>query len=575
MPSKPIQPLVLDSIGIYGLNRQASPSSLDHQWLTSADNIMLDDRGRITSRQGIKQLTTTIGTSTSNSYIVKSIGEYKSSTGDTTLYVGANDKIYKVNTANTPYTLDAQTFTGTPQTITDGNWEFCNFNNKFYGVQAGHKPIYFDGTNWMDLEDTSGFNYPSGLDTSTFNPTSCLGDFGRLWVAGISGDKDKIYFSDTLIGHQFSTGASGYLDLKSVWGGDVIVALSSFMGKLIIFGKKNIAIYNDPWDPSATSFQLDELIKNVGCVARDSVQPLGDDIIFLSNSGLRSLNRTMIQDKMPLTDLSKNIKDELTVHIVNADMDQVKAQYCICGGYYVLAFPDRNIVYTFDFKGINPDQTPRVTTWNFSTKKMPKSFLSTSEGKMYVGGGHATYEGRVSIYLDYYDVEKNDITSTYGTSGACTGAGHTWESTNSKCWETVNNTYQADFKTVWLDFGDSSRAKILKKFLAVISGGKSMAVTMNWYRDYSTDFDSASFTLAPTTSGTSYLWGKTGVSLYSPKTGAGSAKSKYAVTFQPSEYKLNLTKSAKVLRMEMRGTVKGFKASLQNMTIWAKQGKIR
>ena len=94
-------------------------------------------------------------------------------------------------------------------------------------------------------------------------------------------------------------------------------------------------------------------------------------------------------------------------------------------------------------------------------------------------------------------------------------------------------------------------------------------------QDYSTDFDSASFTLAPTTSGTSYLWGKTGVSLYSPKTGAGSAKSKYAVTFQPSEYKLNLTKSAKVLRMEMRGTVKGFKASLQNMTIWAKQGKIR
>ena len=159
-----------------------------------------------------------------------------------------------------------------------------------------------------------------------------------------------------------------------------------------------------------------------------------------------------------------------------------------------------------------------------------------------------------------------------------------------------------------------------------------MAVTMNWYRDYSTTFDSSSFTLAPTTSGTSYLWGAS-TSLYGTTTvtttaagafvignyyaiatvgttsftsigasantvgivfkatgvgtGTGTAvshthtaslhaaSSKYAGTFQPKEYKLNLTKSAKVLRMEMRGTVKGFKASLQNMTIWAKQGKIR
>jgi len=68
--AKPITPLVLDSIGIFGLNRQASPSSLEHQWLTTANNIMLDDRGRITTRKGIKQITDTIGSSSSNSYIV-------------------------------------------------------------------------------------------------------------------------------------------------------------------------------------------------------------------------------------------------------------------------------------------------------------------------------------------------------------------------------------------------------------------------------------------------------------------------------------------------------------------------
>ena len=561
--SKPITPLVLDSIGIFGLNRQASPSSLEHQWLTAANNIMLDDRGRITTRKGIKQITDTIGSSSSNSYIVKSLGEFRNSTGSATIFAGSNDKIYKLNTGNTPNTLDAQTFTGTPQTLTDGNWEFCNFNDKFYGVQSSHTPIYYDGTNWMDLADASGFSAPSGV--TTFDPTSCLGGFGRLWVGGVAEANDVVYYSDTLIGHKFQTGAAGYVDMKTVWAGDQVTALASFMGKLVIFGKRNIAIYNSPDDPSSADFALDEVVRGVGCVARDSVQALGDDIIFLSNSGVRSLRRTMVQDKMPLTDLSANIKDEVTTHIVNADMAQVKGQYCLCGGYYALSFPDRNITYVFDFKGGTGD-APRVTTWNFSTSKAPRSLLSTTDGVMYIGGGYSDYKGRVSTYTDYYDVEKTDVTATYTTSSACTTAGHVWESTNSKCWETTNSTYQADFKTVWLDFGDPSRAKLLKRFLAIISGGKNMSVTMNWYRDYKVTADSGSFTLSPTASGTSYLWGGS-TSLY------GAAK--YAPAFQPAEYKLSLSKSAKVLRMEMKGTVNGFKASLQQMIIWAKQGKIR
>jgi hypothetical protein len=50
---------------------------------------------------------------------------------------------------------------------------------------------------------------------------------------------------------------------------------------------------------------------------------------------------------------------------------------------------------------------------------------------------------------------------------------------------------------------------------------------------------------------------------------------RFSASEQPTEYKLSLSKSAKVLRIEMIGTVKGFKASLQNMIIWAKTGKIR
>ena len=569
MASKPIQPLVLDSIGIYGLNRQSSASSLPPQFLTTANNIMLDEKGRVTTREGIKQVTDNVhtgsldtdGNPTANTLIVKSLGEYISATGAKTLFAGAGANVYKINTANTPYTLDAQTFGGSATTKTNGNWQFTNFNNQFYGVQAGNQPINYDGTTWKDLEDVGSYHKPTGV--TTFTPSCILGDYGRIWVGNIGENKDVVYYSDTLIGQTFNGGASGSVDLKTVWSGDEITALASFMGKLVIFGKNNIVIYNDPWDPAAASFQLDEVIEGVGCVARDSVQVIGDDIVFLSSSGVRSLARTMVQDKMPLTDLSLAIKDEIRTNILTADMDQVKAQYDLSTGSYLLSFGGKNIVYVFDFKATTPEGAPRITTWNFDSKKNPGALLSTDDF-LYIGLGATTNFGKVATYSGFYDVEKKDVTATYGTSSACTTAGHTWESTTSKCYQDVDNTYQADFKTTWLDFEQPGITKFLKRFLAIWSGGKNMNVTLNWFRDYNVTPTSANFTLDPTTGGVNALWGQ-----------AKYGNSKYAPAFQPTEYKVSMSKAAKVVRLQIIQTVSGFKASLQNISIWAKQGKIR
>ena len=572
MAAKPLQPLVLDSIGIYGLNRQSSPASLPPQWLTTANNVMLDEKGRVSTRKGIKQVTNNISShATANTLIVKSLGEYRSATGATTLFAGAGANVYKINTGNTPYTLDVQSFSG-GTTKTDGNWQFTNFNNQFYGVQAGNQPINYSGSAWLDLEDVGSYAKPANV--TTFTPSCVLGAFGRLWVGNIGENRDVVYYSDLFIGQKFQGGSSGFLDLKNVWAGDEIVSINSFMNKIVIFGKNNIAVFDGPWDVNyavtTTTFALNEVIEGVGCVARDSIQLIGDDIVFLSSSGLRSLSRTMVQDKMPLTDLSLAIKDELRTNIVTGNMTSVKAQYDLSTGSYLLGFPSKNIVYVFDFKSQTPDGVPRITTWNFDTNKNPMSFLST-DTNLYIGGGAASYGGRVGIYDGYYDVEKVDVTAAYGSSSACTTAGHTWESGTSKCFQDIDNTYQADFKTVWLDFEQPGISKFLKRFLGIWSGGKNSNVTLNWYRDYSVVPTSANFTLDPTASGVSYLWGKS-TSLYSTP---AQAKAKYAPAFQPAEYKVSMSKAAKVVRLELIQTVSGFKSALQNITIWAKQGKIR
>jgi hypothetical protein len=183
---------------------------------------------------------------------------------------------------------------------------------------------------------------------------------------------------------------------------------------------------------------------------------------------------------------------------------------------------------------------------------------------MYIGLGAETYEGRVADYDEYYDVEKTDVTATYANQTVCEAADNTWESANSKCWSDTNNTYQSGFKTTWLDFGNPSSAKILKRMILTITGGFGMTATLNWYRDYSNIADSATFDLS--SGATVARWG-TSTAIW--------GVSRFSASEQPKEYKLSLSKSAKVLRLGMTGTVNGFKPALQNMIVWAKQGKIR
>lgn len=565
---KQLTALELTDLGTYGLNTQANAAALEHQWLTKADNIMLDSEGRITSRKGIEQISDVVGTGTGNTEIVKSLGQFRNSSAEK-IFCGAGDKIYYLDTSASPNALTD--VTGSVTTPTDGNWQFVNFNDNLYGFQSGHKPIKYDGSSWADLSITT---YPDGLDATSFKPKSCLGEFGRLWVGGVDTKKAVVYYSDTLIdsvwkdtttglvekdeatksaceaaGYVWHEGqrkcynkaesSAGFIDLKSVWNGDEITALAAFNGKLVIFGKRNIAIYNNPDDP--WNMSLDEVIEGIGCVARDSVQAMGDDIIFLSNSGLRSLSRTKIHDKMPLLDYSKNVKDDLITLTINQDMDQAKAQYCLCGGFYILSYTDANQTFIFDFKYKNPDGSPRITKWSFLSKKAPQSFLSTSDGIMYMGQGASDYKGRISKYNGHYDKEYD---------------GSTW----------TNNSYTATFKTVWMDFGKPGLAKILKRFFAVISGGKNMDVSLKWYRDYGVTPKSTTVSLNPSAFGTPYLWGGSS-SLY------GAAK--YAPVYGASEKTIPLSGSAKAVQIEMSGTIRGYKSSLQQLAITTKQGKIR
>jgi hypothetical protein len=513
----------LDNVGINGLNLQANPAALDPSWLTKADNIVLRESGRISFRKGLKQnvLANTDGVS-SAPLLIGSLVEHKDGSTNK-VFAGVGTKIYTVD-----FAAPDSPWTGSFTAGTASDWQFVNFNNGCYGFQAANPPIKYTSSTWA-VTTTK----PSGV--TTFDPSCGMGYYGRNWVGGITEEKDVVYYTDTLQGDNWTTGAYGSIDLKTVWGTDEIISINAFYGKLVIFGKHNIVIYNGPTDPDTMT--LDEVIRGIGCASRDSVQAVGDDLYFLSDTGVRSLSRTTEKDNIPLQDLSLTIKDTITRNI--SQSTNAKAVYVENEGTYILSFVDNNITYVFDIKHETPSGTPRLTTWSFDSNREPSSFAYTESKDLLVG----QQAGSVSTYEGYYDKD-------YVSGGTYTSA-----------------SYTGTFKTTWLDLGQGAVASLLKKLKAVIEGGSGTTIGVRWYKDFGIEpSKTTNFLLNPVSTGVVALFGAS-TSLY--------GSSKYTPVFGMKEYNIPLTGSAKYLQIEMNGETAGYTASLQDMTLLFKQGKIR
>ena len=555
--SKQVSYQPLTDIGLNGLNTQSNPATLDHSWLTKAENVVLRESGRIAFRKGFKQKVAPSGTA------IGSMVEHDDQ-GTNKIFASYGTSIYTVD-----FTSPASAFPSSGADVkhtvgsSTGDWQFVNFNNRLDAFHTGIVPQRYDGSlgsgsKWAAYDNA---HRPSGVTTAEFKPSCGMGYYGRMWVGGVAEEKDVVYYSTLLDSDDFRTtaenGASngGYIDLKTVWGTDEVVAIAPYFGKLVIFGKNNIAIYDTP--DIIAQMALNEVIKGVGLVSRDTVQAIGDDLVFLSNTGLRSLGRTTEKDKLPLTDLSLNIKDTIIRNI--GQSSDVKSIYVENEGIYILSFVSLNINYVFDFKHFTPNQAPRVTTWTFDNDREPASLAYTELYGLLVG----QKDGGLAGYEKYYDTDLAGA-STY-----------------------TDSSYTSNIATTWINLGESVAASLLKRLFMVLEGGSGATLGLKWYKDFSpSPSPTTSITLNPVTTGTAFLWGASN-SLYGATNASGahaggghnatlhSAASTYKPVFGLQEYKTPLTGSAKNLKLEISIESNGFDASLQDLTLLHKQGKIR
>lgn len=437
--SKQLQPLSVAAPGFFGLNTQDSPVGMSANFAKQADNCVIDKQGRVAARQGHTQVSTNTGSLGSNP--IEAIHEHVAYDGTKTVYSAGNNRLYTGTT-----TLTLLSFPDPYQTVTANNWKIVSFNNNVYFFQRGYTPLkHTGGTGALTILAHGGTGAPETNEV--------LAAFGRLWTADNTTNKYTVHFSG-LLGDDFHVAggsSAGTLDLTKVWRSDEIVALADWNGLLVIFGKRQTVLYSGAESPAA-DLALKDII-DIGCIARDSVQQTGDDLIFLSDRGVMSLGRLIQEKSQPLRDISKNVRTDL-MSVVPSDTTGVKSVYSPENAFYLLSFPAVSQVYVFDLRGALEDGSYRATKW---TAIALTAFERLSNGTLYMGKDTLG----IVQYGSYQD---------------------------------AGNSYRMNYYSNEQDFGAPANEKFLKKMRITVIGGALSTAVLKWGYDYEDSYSQETFT---------------------------------------------------------------------------------
>jgi hypothetical protein len=506
--TSPLKSATIAAPGFYGLNTQESGITLNSGFALEATNCIIDKFGRIGSRKGWTKVNGTAFTGQ-----VRAIAEYTKADGTLEILYAANNKLWRLEDNGTSTELTDTD--GTNITITDDDWQIICFNNYAVFVQDGHEMVYYDGTGDTYAEYSSA--------PGSTSPSCGAACFNRMWVA----DGSTVYWSKILEPQSFSGTGTGYINVKEVFGeDDTVTAITSYNNRLVIFGRRNIAFFSGAEDPTGTGFYMTDHIKGIGCVARDSVQNVGTDAVFLSADGVRSVGRTIQEVSSPIGDISRNVRDEIVQYASGESEFRIKGVFSQENAFYLLTLPTTGYTYCFDMRGALQDGSRRVTRW---TNINPTAYCVRKNQDLLLG--QDGYVGKYDLYSDNTD------------------------------------TYRMLYYTNYFDFGSATTESLLKKIRLAVIGATSQDAALKWAFDYDTDYRSTSFTLSEG------ITSEYNVDEYFSDDDTDN-EAEYSSGIVLDNISLNVGGRGAVVQIGIEADITGGALSLQKMDIFAKDGKL-
>ena len=563
-----------------GINTEDSPIAQDPSFAEIADNAVIDKRGRIAARKGYSILTSSavlLGTDSiraikefkeSGTNKIFSVGNNKILSGTTTLVdespasytisndnwkiVSFNDNLYFFQDNQEPLvysnafevvTVDSTTGFVVDEEITGGTSSATATIKSIHSSTELYIEQTRDGTFTASETLTGG----TSSTTATFSSISTgsvlkmsdvtgassansipkgnevIGAYGRLWTADTDTNTSTVYWSDLLIGQNWTGGTSGSINISKVWpdGYDEIVALSAHNGFLIIFGKHSIVVYQGAEAP-ATNLMLVDTVAGIGCIDRDTVQHTGTDVIFLSDTGLRSFSRTIQEKSMPISTLSKTITKDIIL-LTQDESSFFRSVFSPEENFYLLTFVGQQITYCFDVRGTLEDGSFRVTRWPGSSYT---AYDRAEDGTLYIGNSDG-----ICQYTGYSD---------------------------------NNAKYRFKYYSPSLTFGDPTRLKLVKKIKPTLIGSNNASAFIYFGYDFETTYRATEFAIGNQTP--AYF----DVNEFGTNSSPLSEFTGGELTTQKN---LNATGNGATVVVGLEADINGFALSLQEINVQALLGK--
>jgi hypothetical protein len=322
---------------IKGLNTTTPIREMTQDYAVALDNVWFDQAQAINRRAGQRAVSTAAISGVDS---VEHMFEHVDKTnGVATLFAWANGNIRKWVSTHVWSTVDA-TFTARPRTAV---------LDVFTVVADGVNPP-------KKYNDAGGWTLLTTLPATAPNLGTILHSHkARMYASGNPTQPTTLYYSDVSTSNgvdDWSAGPStgGFVNVgAAISEGDKVTGLTSYKGFLVVFLENHIVFYsgNDPDAVADQGLYVEKVITGIGCLSQDTIQGIGNDTIFLSKYGFKSLEQIMVQGDAAAKESSVPINNFVLeqIRLGKAPIASLRSEFVEEWGVYLCTFGSITLVY--------------------------------------------------------------------------------------------------------------------------------------------------------------------------------------------------------------------------------------
>lgn len=286
-----------------GINTRVPAADIADNEVVDALNLELDRQAALRSRGGTQRLID--GTGGGLPGRVTSMVYFRTITNTDCVIFTAGNKVYRMAPGGSSKVDLSSTLT----LPTDTQWQWAIFENQAIGVNratTGDNPIIVASPGAAAATALGG-TVPRSRYVAAWNY--------RLWFVS-EAEPNRLYWTALGTTNDVTTAGTAGGGSMFVGGneGDAITCIIPHLDRLFVF-KRNKTYVVNPGSPNtdALQFEVQRLSSHIGCISAYTVQVVQNDLIFLSDAGVQSLQSVM----------SKGDSDEeavpISVNVVGID----------------------------------------------------------------------------------------------------------------------------------------------------------------------------------------------------------------------------------------------------------------